>query len=446
MTIKQLLPRSLLGRSLLIIVLPILLVQAISIWVFYDRHYETVTKRLTKALAGDLALVVTLLTKAETSREQTDLFRLFQRTAELSLSFHTDVQLSDSPQNHFNWQPGWSVLDRRLNNALSGSLRHRRYRIDTDSLGDQIKVEIETNGGVLLALVPRKRLFTTTTHLVTFWMLGSSLFFFAIATLFMRGQVRPIQRLARAADHFGRGQGVSGFKPEGAREVRQAAVAFLRMRARITRQIENRTTLLAGVSHDLRTPLTRMKLELALQRNDNSHTALREDIAEMESMIDGYLGFVRSDGGEKTCTVSLQAFIETTLAPFQRGGDEKMTLTLRDGKQILLLQPQAMKRALTNLITNAQHVAQRIEITAQKNHKKNHVVITIDDDGPGIPTDKRADVLKPFFRLDPSRNHDTGGQGLGLSIAQDIITAQGGTLTLDTSPLGGLRAQVTLPL
>lgn len=442
MTIKQLLPRSLLGRSLLIIVLPILLVQAISVWVFYDRHYETVTKRLTKALASDLALVVTLWTEAKTPSEQAELFRLFQRTAELSLSFHADVRLG----NDQHWQPGWSVLDRRLNNALSGSLGQRHYRIDTQSLSDQIKVEIETNGGVLLALVPRKRLFTTTTHLVTFWMLASSLFFFAIATLFMRGQVRPIQRLARAADRFGRGQDVSSFKPEGAREVRQAAVAFLRMRARITRQIENRTTLLAGVSHDLRTPLTRMKLELALQQETSDQTALREDIAEMESMIDGYLGFVRGDGGEESRELSLQAFIDATLTPFQRGEHEKITVTLRDGEQVLLLQPQAMKRALTNLITNAERVAQRIEITTQKNHTKDHVVITIDDDGPGIPADKRADVLKPFFRLDPSRNRDTGGQGLGLSIAQDIITAQGGTLTLDTSPLGGLRAHVTLPL
>ncbi|WP_343561947.1 ATP-binding protein [Kiloniella sp. b19] len=451
---KRVLPRTLLGRSLMIIVLPVLLVQAISAWVFYDRHYETVTKRLTNALAGDLAIAITLLEDAQSPSEQAEIFRLLQRTASLSLSFHEGAVLLDD-----SWKPGWSILENRLDNALRSSLHSHRqtgylYSIDTKSLDDQIKIEIEMDTGVLLALVPSKRLFTTTTYLVTFWMLGTSFFFFGIAVLFMRNQVRPIQRLAQAAEAFGKGHDVSGFKPEGASEVRLASAAFLRMGSRIKRQVENRTAMLAGVSHDLRTPLTRMKLQLALMGDKEGISELKDDVAEMETMIEGYLSFARGDRGEDYSDVSLRLFLEDVVAPFRRSALQEQAALQRDecdkvdllvqGDALLHIRRNSLKRAISNLIGNARRYADNLSV--QANMRAGQVEIIVDDDGPGIPQDKRKDVLKPFFRLEASRNSDTGGQGLGLSITMDIISNHGGELKLEDSPMGGLRARVTLPL
>ncbi len=443
--LKRYLPKSLLGRSLLIIITPLLLVQAISVWVFYDRHYETVTKRLAQGLAGDIAASILLLQKAETPFEKAHIFQLMQKTANLSLTLHHDIELPPA-----NWTPGWSVLERRLEQAIRDQIvknlrQNYRYNIDTVSLTDQVKIQIQLEEGVLLVLVPSKRLFTSTTYLVILWMFGSSVITFGVAFIFMRNQVRPIQRLARAAESFGKGIDVKGFKPEGATEVRQASGAFIRMRSRIKRQVEHRTAMLAGVSHDLRTPLTRMKLQLAMSGEDDDTKNLQADVSDMEKMIEGYLAFARGEGREETANCDISSLLRNLV---QQLGMSNNSIDLHLEENIEIpLRKENFKRAVTNLVINAQRFGDHVMICAKirTSETGSFLEITVDDDGPGIPEESRKDVLKPFFRLEQSRNQATGGVGLGLSIANDVISNHGGDLSLEEAPGGGLRARITLP-
>jgi len=443
--LKRFLPKSLLGRSLIIIITPLLLVQAISVWVFYDRHYETVTKRLAQGIAGDIATAILLLEDAQTPYEKANVFQLMQKTADLSLTLHHGIEL---PPVH--WQPGWSVLERRLDQAINDQLIKNlntdyQYEIDTTSLADQVKIQIELDNAVLLVLVPSKRLFTSTTYLVILWMVGSSVITFGVAVIFMRNQVRPIQRLARAAESFGKGRDVKGFKPEGATEVRQASGAFIRMRSRIKRQVEHRMAMLAGVSHDLRTPLTRMKLQLAMSGQSEDTKNLQTDVSEMEKMIDGYLAFARGEGREQTASCNVSTLLKGLM---QQLSFNNNPIDLHIEQDInIQLRKENFKRAISNLVTNAQRYGSHVMVCVRKKSKNADQIleITIDDDGPGIPEEHRKDVLKPFFRLEQSRNQATGGVGLGLSIANDIISNHGGDLSLEDAPGGGLRARISLP-
>ncbi|WP_419903801.1 ATP-binding protein [Kiloniella sp.] len=443
--LKRYLPKSLLGRSLLIIITPLLLVQAISVWVFYDRHYETVTKRLAQGLAGDIAASILLLQDAESPYEKAHIFQLMQKTADLSLTLHHGIELPPT-----NWSPGWSVLERRLNQAIHDQIvknlrKEYRYTIDTVSLIDQVKIQVQIEEGVLLVLVPSKRLFSSTTYLVILWMVGSSVITFGVAFIFMRNQVRPIQRLARAAESFGKGRDVKGFKPEGATEVRQASGAFIRMRSRIKRQVEHRTAMLAGVSHDLRTPLTRMKLQLAMSGDDEDTKNLQADVSDMEKMVEGYLAFARGEGREETASCDISSLLGDLV--HQLGiNNNPIDLHIEENIEISL-RKENFKRAITNLVTNAQRYGDHVMICAKIRSAQlgRLLEITVDDDGPGIPEESRIDVLKPFFRLEQSRNQATGGIGLGLSIANDVISNHGGDLSLEEAPGGGLRARVTLP-
>ncbi|MBC7134223.1 MAG: HAMP domain-containing protein, partial [Oceanibaculum nanhaiense] len=281
-----------------------------------------------------------------------------------------------------------------------------------------------------------------TTYVFLMWMVGSSLILFAVAVVFMRNQIRPIRRLAAAADSFGKGSDAPGFKPEGAAEVRLAASAFIRMRDRIQRQISQRTEMLAGVSHDLRTPLTRMRLQLAMMAGGEDAEALRQDIAEMEQMLEGYLAFARGEGTEQAQPIDLARLLREVTNDARHSGrrivlraEEPLTVTLR---------PNAFKRALTNLVQNACRYGKSVEVAARLAHGQ--LEVTINDDGPGIPPEKRADVFKPFFRLEASRNPMTGGVGLGLTIARDIVLGHGGELVLGDAPQGGLRATVLIPV
>jgi len=273
-----------------------------------------------------------------------------------------------------------------------------------------------------------------------FWLVGTSLALAIIAAYFLRQQIRPIRRLAAAADSFGKGRTDVELKPAGAREVRQAASAFLMMRERILRQIGQRTQMLAGVSHDLRTPLTRMKLQLAMLGDGQGVAELKSDIADMERMVDGYLAFARGEGEEGVARTDLVAMINDVAASAH--GITVDVTTKGDLK--VEVRPHALKRCLTNLVDNAQRYAKHVAITVQRMGRS--VTVTIDDDGPGIAADSREAAFRAFFRLDPSRNPETGGTGLGLTIARDIARNHGGDLTLEDSPLGGLRAIVKLPV
>jgi two-component system osmolarity sensor histidine kinase EnvZ len=435
--IKRFLPRTLFGRSLLIIITPVLLMQAIATFYFYDKHWDTVTERLSNAVVGEIAMIIADLgTVADEPEARAALFSRVSRTMNLLASFRAGDTIEPETRDFV-----FQILDRRLDEALRLRVQ-RPYRFDTHVAQEWAKIEVQLETGVLEVLVPKRRLFSSTSQVFLLWMVVSGGVLFAVALLFMRNQIRPIRRLAAAAERFGKGRDTPGFKPEGALEVRQASRAFLVMRERIQRQISQRTEMLAGVSHDLRTPLTRMKLQLALLGDSPDIAELKADVAEMERMIEGYLAFARGEGSEAPVATDLGALIEDVCQAARREGAE-IDLAI-DGDLMLPLRPQTMRRCLTNLISNARRYGGRIAVTAARRSRA--IEVTIDDDGPGIAPDRREEVFKPFYRLEASRNQATGGTGLGMTIARDIARHHGGDVTLDTAPMGGLRCTIRLPL
>ena len=433
--LRRFLPRSLLGRAVLIIVTPLILLQVISTWIFYDRHYDTITKRLAQGLAGDVAAVVNLIERSPDDSDLVRIFSLARRSMQLELSLSQGATLLVPDRI-----PLRGIVDQRLRAALEEKLG-RPFAVDTRSLDERVEILVQLNQGVLRVLVTDERLFSSTTYIFIIWTIGSSILLFGVAVIFMRNQVKPIRRLASAAEGFGKGRMVEDFKPEGATEVRQAAVAFINMRDRLNRQVHQRTEMLAGVSHDLRTPLTRMKLQLEMLKDTPGAEELQSDVAEMEHMVEGYLAFARGEGKETPVTTDLTALLRDVVSQMTRDGrvvdlhlEQEITLPLRR---------EAMRRCLTNLIGNAQRYGRQVSVRAGR--RKTLIEVTIDDDGPGIPEAQREEVFKPFFRLEQSRNPATGGVGLGLTIARDVARSHGGDVVLETAPGGGLRARIWLP-
>jgi two-component system osmolarity sensor histidine kinase EnvZ len=433
--LKRILPRTLLGRSLLIIIMPLLLVQVVSTWAFYERHWDTVTKRLANAVAGDIAAVIAMRERLPPEAEE-ELFTVARRSMELTVRMEPGQVLASMPAPIEE-----RLIDRMLARAMDQEVG-RPYAMDTYSFQKQVEIKIQLDDGVLHVVVPLRRLFSSSSYVFILWMAGTSLVLFAVATIFMRNQVRPLRRLAAAADRFGKGQDVPDFKPEGSTEVRRAASAFNRMRARIQRQISQRTEMLAGVSHDLRTPLTRMKLQLAMLGSPSEIGDLKSDVAEMERMVEGYLAFARGEGTERSIETDVGALLKDVVGDARRGG---MPIDLHVEDELMAsLRPNAFRRCISNLISNAERFATQVSIRAGL--VGDAIEITVDDDGPGIPPDQREDVFKPFFRLEGSRNPRTGGTGLGLTIARDVVRSHGGDLVLTDAPSGGLRARLSLPV
>jgi len=436
--LKRMLPRSLLGRSLLIIVTPLILLQVVSTWVFYDSHWETVTRRLSGSIAGDIAAVIKLMEAASGPEEYPRIFAIAEETMQLEMTLRPGRILRLNPLLMRE-----TLVDRKLATALADIVQ-RPFLIDTRSLEKYIEIQVQLPDGVLHVVAPRRRLFSSTTYVFILWMVGTSLVLFAVATVFMRNQIRPIRRLARAVDDFGKGRETGDFRLEGATEVRRAAAAFNLMRYRVTRQITQRTEMLAGVSHDLRTPLTRMKLLLAMLPESQEVTDLKADVAEMEKMIGGYLAFARGEGTEQPVETDLTMLLKDVVGSALREGTATIDLHTEEDTMPVLLRPAAFKRCIGNLIANAQRYARTVSIRA--GHRGEAIEITIDDDGPGIPPEQREEVFKPFHRIDRSRNPETGGIGLGLTIARDVMRSHGGDLVLTDSPSGGLRARLRLPI
>lgn len=338
-------------------------------------------------------------------------------------------------------EPFFAPIDRSLDRALSERL-DGPFWFDTTRYPAYVDIRVAVPGGVMRVLAPRDRAFATQGHIFVLWMTVATVLLTAVAVLFIRNQVRAIERLANAAEAFGRGVDVPAFKPQGAKEVRRAASAFLGMRARIQRHIEQRTALLASVSHDLRTPLTRLKLTLALAEPNSRTAEMKRDLAEMEHMIDEYLAFARGEGGEAPESVPLRSLIEAVSEGARKLGaevrvdvDPELTATAR---------PSALKRALSNLVMNAAAHGERVAVGARP-AARGGIEIVVDDDGPGIPPEQREEAFKAFARLDESRNQNVKGVGLGLAIARDVARGHGGDIVLDHSPLGGLRAVIRLP-
>ena len=436
--IKNILPQTLFGRALLIIVTPLILMQAISTFVFFDRHWDTMTRRLAHTLAGDIAFIVDSLTPLP---KQLDLNQIFLKADDI-----LHIRLTYSPEEILVKKKAfkqWDRVRKSLQDALKERVR-RPFSIDTIKKDRRIEIKVQLPQGLLNVNVHEKRLYSSTPYIFLMWMIGSSLVLFAIAIIFMRNQIRPIRRLAIAARSFGMGRGSSEIKPSGAKEVRQATQAFRQMRERISRQLAQRTEMLAGVSHDLRTPLTRMKLQIEMLERTPETRELQDDIQEMERMIDGYLTFARGEGSESLSKINLASLIEEIISTERRDGSLINFVNKSKTSKSVTLRPQAIKRAITNLIINSKKYAETVKVEFEYNSE--HAIITIDDNGPGIKPEHRDDVFKAFFRLDPSRNTDTGGTGLGLTIAKDIVQSHGGDLLLSEASLGGLRATITLPL
>ena len=439
---KRRLPGTLFGRSLLIIVLPVALMQIAVTYVFFDAHWQTVTARLSEGLAGDIAWAVESYKEDPSPASFAKLSERAEESMGLSIALQPGRQLPlrrrDPP---VLLEAFFAPIDRSLDRALTERL-DAPFWFDTTRYPAYVDIRVGVQGGVMRVLAPRERAFATQGHIFVLWMTVATVLLTTVALLFIRNQVRAIERLADAADAFGRGIDQAAFKPHGAREVRMAAQAFLAMKARIQRHIEQRTALLASVSHDLRTPLTRLKLEIALAEPSPQLEAMARDLSEMEHMIDEYLAFARGEGGEEAREVLLRPLIEGVCEGAQRAG-ARVELSIGDDLTAIL-RPQAFKRALANLIDNAAAHGETVRVSSTA-APAGGVWIFVDDDGPGIPEDRHEEAFRPFNRLDESRNQNEKGVGLGLAIARDMARGLGGELTLQRSPMGGLRAVLRLP-
>ncbi|WP_435641485.1 ATP-binding protein [Micavibrio aeruginosavorus] len=434
---RNILPRTLLARSLMILIIPVLLTQMITVYIFFDRHWGKMTDRLAYAVAGEMAIVAEQIENDPSPERISRISGHMAKHLDLLISYQPGAVLENIPEDIDR-----SIVSDILGRALDQQVR-RPYRINVDLSEKWVEIAIALNDGVLFVSSPQRRLFSSSGYIFLLWMIFTSIVLLAVSILFMRNQIRPIRRLAVAAERIGKGRDMPAtLKVEGAREVRQAAQAFLDMNDRIKRQISQRTAMLAGVSHDLRTPLTRLKLQVAMLGNHPDAEGMMQDIQDMEKMLNGYLDFVRGEGGEQAVAGDMNDILNRIVSGARRAGGD--VILDSQGDLALTLRPMAMERALSNLITNARKYASHVWMSARR--VNDDVEIVIDDDGPGIPPDQYDDVFRPFYRVDTSRNTATGGVGLGLPIAQDVIHSHGGQITLDQSPRGGLRVIILIPV
>ncbi len=428
-------PRTLFGRSLLMIVLPLALVQVIAALFFFERHWEAVSRRLALGLAGDVAAVISAMRDFPGDAAQERILNAALHHMEIVATVEAGAILPNAPP------PVVNSLDRMLTRVI-GERLFRPYHVDAHSNPERVFITVQLREGVLHVSTTRKRVFSSTTYVFIIWMVGGSLVLLGIAMIFLRNQIRPVRRLVVAVDAFGKGRDVGDFKPEGASEIRQAAAAFNLMRERIQRQISERVEMLAGISHDLRTPLARMKLELAMLGNAEEIANLKADVIEMEKMVEAYLDFARGEGAEAPVRTNIATVLKAVVGAARRRGD---AVELRyEGDLTVALRRDAFQRCITNLVDNAARYGDRVSVTARRD--AGTIEIDVDDDGPGIPAENRDEVFRPFHRLEQSRNVETGGVGLGLTIARDAVRGMGGDISLGDSPGGGLRARIRLPL
>ncbi|MBV9509816.1 MAG: two-component sensor histidine kinase [Caulobacteraceae bacterium] len=435
--VKRWLPASLFGRTLLIFALPVAIMQIGVGWVFFDNHWRQETDRLSDSLAGEIVWIAQAYEADPTPANLDQLAGRARRTLSLSVTVEPGRFLPPP-------RPGSLMerFDRPLRQALARRM-DRPFWFDADRTPGYVEIEAPLReGGLLRIVAPRDRVFALRTYQFIVWLALFTVLLTSVALIFIRNQVRAIERLANAADAFGRGGDVPQFKPHGAREVRKAAFAFIAMKERLQRHIEQRTALLASVSHDLRTPLTRLKLEIALAEPSPRLVEMKQDIAEMEYMIEEYLAFARGEAGEAVELTPLDALLATVAAGASHTG-AAVTIEVEPGLACRT-RPLALKRAVTNLVMNAAAHGRRIGVAA-RTRPSGGIDIVVDDDGPGIAPERYEDAFKPFNRLDEARNQNEKGVGLGLAIARDAARAQGGDVILDKSPLGGLRAVVRLP-
>lgn len=432
------LPSRLYARSLIIVIAPLVILQTIMGGIILDRHWDNVTKVLGRSLAREIGLITELY---DTSDKSEAALMQIEYTASHRLNLTLDISRDGQLPAPIN-RMFYSLVDDKLTKYLERETG-RAFWIDSSADDGKVDIRVEVEKGLIFRiLADEERTYASGTRWLLLAMLLSTLSLGLLAAVFMRNQVRPIVDLARAAQDFGMGRGSADFRPRGAAEVRQAGEAFLDMRRRIARHVEQRTAMLAGVSHDLRTILTRFKLELAVLGDSPKVKPLQDDVREMHHMLEAYLAFVRGDEGETaTLTNVAQLAAEVAQATGRSGG----TVTLGTlPEQPVRLRANAFRRLLANVLANAVRHGSRVEMAGMI--RDDRLWLYVDDNGPGIPAESREEVFKPFVRLDPARNLDATGSGLGLAIARDIAQSHGGDIGLEDSPLGGLRVAIKVPV
>lgn len=432
------LPRTLFFRTMLLIFIPLIVVQVVSVVMFFDGSWSRMGRRLSENLTSDMGFVMEMMQKSP--KNSAAIQKLAEQKFNLEVEYYNN-QVKHKIINKAN--KGNKMILGYLEESLKATFPKAETQIYLGKGDKDLVVLVDSEQGLYKFVTSKKKIFSSSIFMFVVWMVGTSILLFLVAVLFLRIQVRSIAELAQVAEEFGKGIDNKKFKPYGSSEVRKAAIAFIKMKERIQRQMSERTQMLAGVSHDLRTPLTRMKLQASMMPEGDDKKDLLADIVEMEKMLDGYLSFVSGEGGEKSSFVDVNEMILSIINKFR---NKKALIRYSTNDQVSAIQgrEQALKRALTNVISNAFRYGKTIAVNLESNDKK--MLIAIEDDGPGIPADKREEVFKAFYRIEGSRNKETGGVGLGLSIAKDVVASHGGTIELFDSELGGLKVVIAIPL
>lgn len=426
--LRRLLPKTLFVRGMWIVVLPVLFLQMATIYFFFERHLDNVSRYARQALVGEVSFLAYLIANKDSRGDA--LTYLFQSQTGTYAEFRAGAKMPKPLPPH-----AFPALEKNLKQNIDLPLYVTRRK-------NNIEIGIAYADGMLILQTTVKRIENQTADIFLWWMSGAGVLFLCIAILFLRNQIRPIKELADVAERFGKGQDIGNFKPSGATEVRRAGRAFMVMRERIQRQVKTRTEMLAGISHDLRTPLTRMRLELALLNNEAAAGGLEEDVMQMEHMINEYLDFAQGASQEETSRLSLPALLADIQQNYARQG-YAIHVASKEACDVYVRE-SAFIRLLTNLMNNAIRYGKHCEVSYRIVAGK--LELLIDDDGPGIPEDKREEVMRPFTRLDPARNLNQSGVGLGLAVVQDIAQQHGGHIELQNSPSGGLRVVIRLPV
>ncbi len=435
MMLRNFTPKGLYARTMLIVVLPIFIMQVIVTYIFFNRHWEEVSGNLSANVAGDIALVTTLYRQAGNDAAIEQVSTLARQELDIAIRYEEGGSIPPRDKRGF-FSVNSNTLDERLDQALD-----LPYWYNIAGYKNYVEVRVQLEEGYLVFLVLRERVYTDNAWLFIIWLLATTLLLGYVSITFMRNQVRSITQLATAAEAFGTGRDMPEYKPSGAREVRAAGAAFLAMRQRIKRYINQRTSMLDGVSHDLRTPLTRMKLALAMMPETQDTKEIKADIGEMEHMLEEYLAFARDQSKEEPALINLADLISEITADTLRAGYQLEVLNTSE--EMISARRQALKRAISNLVSNGFKHAEVVKLSVID--RAENIELIIDDNGPGIPDALHAEAFKPFNRLDEARTQNIAGVGLGLSVVKDIMRAHGGDVALGQSPLGGLRATLYLP-
>ena len=432
-TLKKIFPSGLYTRSLIIIIAPIVILQAILTFVFLERHWQLVTKKLSSSVVSEIGMMMDM-------QKNNDLIEISSNAKKF---YDINLRLLTNQRIDNDFRLPANLVEKTLSQELQKNLDNK-YSIEDIPEEKKVIINIEVENGILEFVIPRRNVYATNSHIFLVWMVISSFLILSIAILFLRQQIKPIEKLAKAAESFGIGRKIKNFKPTGATEVRKAADAYIKMQERIEKFLEQRTLMLAGVSHDLRTPLTRIKLQLEMYSNQKGNTELLKDVNEMQYMLETYLDFSQTVSSEEDTEVDLKELIDNIIS------------TSNEKSKIISLKPTnlknikyickkiALKRCIINLINNAKAFGDEVLITLNESNKE--ITITIEDNGPGIPKKDYEKALRPFQRLDSSRNQNIAGSGLGLSISQEIMNSIGGNIKLSKSKLGGLKVIMALPL